>query len=87
MTEIIVIAILSLLIGWKEYNSRQERNKLINALISKDAKELSELEFVEKLKPEKEKPSPEESDDLIPIDEMEVEGKDFEKVVKQERGE
>lgn len=87
MIEVIVILILSALLAWERYSSRQEREKFINALIAKNAKELQEIEFVEKLKPEKEKPLPEESEDLIPIDEMVAGSKDFEKVVEQEKGE
>ena len=82
MIEVVVIAILSILLGWKEYSSRKEREKLINALIAKNAKELQELEFVEKLKPVRAEPEPEIPDDLVPIDEMEAESKDFEKVIK-----
>lgn len=84
MIEVVVIIVLALLLGWERYCSGKERNKLINALIAKDAKELADLDFVDKLKPEKEKPLPEESEDLIPIDEMEAESKEFEKVVEQE---
>ena len=87
MIEVVVIIVLALLLGWERYSSGKERNKFINALLAKDAKELQEIEFVEKLKPEKEKPLPEESEDLIPIDEMEAGSKDFEKVVEQEKGE
>ena len=87
MMEVVVIIVLALLLGWERYSSGKERNKFINALIAKSAKELGEIEFVEKLKPEKEKPSPEESEDLISIDEMEAGSKDFEEVIKQGREE
>jgi len=86
MIEVAVILILSALLAWERHSSGKERNKLINALIAKDAKELADLDFVDKLKPEKEKPLPEESEDLIPIDEMPAESKDFEKVIEQEKG-
>lgn len=84
MIEIVVIVILSALLGWKEYSSRKERARLINALIAKNARELQELNFVDKVKPESEVDLP---PDLIPIDEMSADGDDFKRVIRQERGE
>ena len=51
MTEIIfivVILILCGLIGWKEHESRLERNKLINALLAKNAQEMANLDLADK---------------------------------------
>ena len=46
-----VILSLCVLLGWKEREARLERNKLVNALLAKNMRELGEFEFNEKLKP------------------------------------
>ena len=78
MEEIIVIIALVVLIGFQEFQNRKERNKLINALISKDAKELADLEFREKLKPE---PIEEKLPDMVPLDELTED--EFDKFIKK----
>ena len=45
-----VIVILSLLLGWKEREARLERNKLVNALLAKNAQDMVNLELVDKTK-------------------------------------
>lgn len=77
--EIGVIIALVVLIGWQEYQNRKERNKLINALMAKDAKELADLEFNERIKPQ---PTIEKPPDLVPVDQLS--DKDFEKYVEKE---
>lgn len=56
MSEIIlVIVILGLLayLGWRDFQDRKERNKLINTLVAKNAEELAHLTVAEKIEPEK----------------------------------
>ena len=48
-----VIAVLAGLLGWRERENKQEREKLINAYLSKNAQELKDLEVAEKTKPVK----------------------------------
>jgi len=82
MIEIAVIIILSALLAWEKYSNRKEREKFINALIAKNAQELQDLDYVDKLKPAKEEP--EIPPDLMPIDKMEVDSKEFKKVIEKE---
>lgn len=67
MIEIVVILALVLLLAWEHYQNRLERNKLMNALISKNSYELANLEHIEKQPKEKIQPT---NPDLIPIDEL-----------------
>lgn len=46
-----VIAVLSALLVWEKRQDRLERSKLINALLARNATELANLEFVDKVKP------------------------------------
>ena len=65
MSEIILSVVILALIGfiaYDKYEMRKERNKYINALLSKDAAQLRDLEFTEKLKIPKEEKVP---NDLI----------------------
>ena len=79
MIELGVIVALVALIGWQEYQNRKERNKLINALMAKDAKELSDLEFVDRIIPE---PKVERPPDLIPVSDLSDD--EFEKYIAKE---
>lgn len=81
MEQVIVIAVLVALIGWQEYQNRKERNKLINALLSKDAKELRELEFIEKVKPE---PMVEKQPEIISVDQLTDD--EFDKFIDKQNG-
>jgi negative regulator of sigma E activity len=76
MIELGVIIALVGLIGWQEYQNRKERNKLMNALMSKNTQDFKELELAErtniKIKPDNDIP------DLIPTDQLSDE--DWEKV-------
>lgn len=68
MTELIlllVIIVLCVLIGVKEYLATKERNKFINAITSKNAQEQVMLDVGDKVKPEPERPP-----DLIPTDNL-----------------
>jgi len=83
MREVVIIALLAY-IGWKEYSSRQERENLMDIIISKDSDELSKIRFAKQTKIKvnaKRKP-----DDLMSIDDMDVDSKEFGKVIKEERG-
>lgn len=61
-----VVLILSGLLGWKERESRLERNKLVNALLSKNAQEMVNLELVDKTQI---KVKPQEPD-LTPVENL-----------------
>lgn len=81
MTEItltVVIAILCGLIGWSDYNNRKERKSLLNALKSKDAIEMANLDLADKTQVKVEVPKP---SDLIPPENLSQE--DWEKAIKQ----
>jgi len=82
MTEIVIIALL-IYIGYKEFNSRQERENLVDIIISKDSDDLTKIRLVKQTKI---KVEPEPEPDLMPIDDMDVDSKEFEKVVKEESG-
>lgn len=82
MTEIVIVALLAY-IGWKEYSFRKERANLVDIIISKDSDDLSKIRLAKQTKI---KVRPDEPPDLIPIDEMDVDSKEFEKVKEQERG-
>lgn len=45
---LIVILILCGLLGWKDRECRLERNKLINALLAKNAQDMVNLDLVDK---------------------------------------
>ena len=72
MTEVIltvVIAILSALLGWTDYNNRKERKTLINAIKSKTAEDMVNLELVDKTKIEA-KPPKESKENLVPLEDL-----------------
>jgi len=55
MTEAILIAVIIALliyIGWDRYLSKQERGKLVNTIVARNAAELANLELAEKTKVE-----------------------------------
>ena len=74
-----VILILCCLIGWLDFNNRKERSKLINALLSKNAAELRDLEFVEKNQPEQQKSTP---PDIVPLDSLD--DQQFDNFIKEQ---
>lgn len=79
MIELTVIIALICLLAWEHYQTRKERNKLINAIIAKDAKELKDLDFVDKL------PTPKvdtTKPDLVPFDQMDEE--EFDRHIEEE---
>lgn len=56
MTElflILVIIVLGVLLIWEKNCNHAEQDKLINAIIAKNAGDMASLEFVKKVKPEK----------------------------------
>ena len=60
-----VIVVLSVLLGWKEYNgrkessdSRKERAKMLNAIISKDVQDQINLDLADNTKTEVDVPPP-----------------------------
>ena len=80
-TELVLIGVILLLcglIGWKEREGRLERNKLINALLAKNATEMINLDLADKTQIKTEVPLKEP--DFIPPENLSQE--DWEKVVK-----
>lgn len=54
MTELFLFAIILLLflyVGWKDYRAQRERDKVINALISRNPIEFRDLELTDKVQP------------------------------------
>jgi len=83
MIEILVIVALLGYIGWKEYNSRKERDDLMDRIMSKDIDDLAKIKIVKRTKIKSE---PEPEPDLISVDNMDVDSKEFESVMKQDNG-
>jgi len=83
MIEILVIVALLGYIGWKEYNSRKERDDLMDRIMSKDIDDLAKIKIVKQTKIKSE---PEPEPDLISVDNMDVDSKEFESVMKQDNG-
>lgn len=79
-TELVLIGVILLLcglIGWKEREGRLERNKLINALLAKNATEMINLDLADKTQIKTEVPLKEPN--FIPPENLSQE--DWEKVV------
>jgi len=83
MIEILVIVALLGYIGWKEYNSRKERDDLMDRIMAKDIDDLAKIKIVKRTKIKSE---PEPEPDLISVDNMDVDSKEFESVMKQDNG-
>lgn len=73
MIELLVIGILgftdlALMVGFYLMNKEmtKERNKFVNALIAKNAREMQDLEFTQKVEPRQEERAP----DLVPIESL-----------------
>ena len=80
-TELVLIGVILLLcglIGWKEREGRLERNKLINALLAKNATEMVNLDLADKTQIKAQ--VSEKEPDFIPPENLSQE--DWEKVVK-----
>ena len=61
MTEIALVLViigLGVLIGWKERENRLLNNKLINALLARNAQDMKDFEMIEKTKEIDVNPSP-----------------------------
>lgn len=59
MTEFaLVLAIFALgaLLAWEKYENRKERSKLINAIMSRNAEQFRDIEFVDKVRLETKPP-------------------------------
>lgn len=82
MIEIFTIVALTGLLAWERYQNRKERGKLINAIMSKNAQELTNLEIADKTKIEL-KDSEQDEPDLIPFDRASDEV--FNKLIEKER--
>ena len=80
MIEIIVIIALLALLGWKEYQSRLERAKYLNAILGKNAHEIVSLNLSDK--PREKETQPEEG----PVAEHDLSDEEFEKVIKKANG-
>lgn len=83
MEVITIIALLGLL-GWEKYQNRLERNKYLNAILSKDAQEMANLDMADKTKIEVKDSPKSEFPDLIPEEELNQE--DFDKFVLKKDG-
>lgn len=81
MVELLVIVVLCALLGWKEYQGRKERRELIQAIVSKNAAELANLQTIDKLhiEPSKEEANP----DLIP--EQQLTDEEWGKFIQQQQ--
>lgn len=80
----VILAIISLsILGYHAYyvhSVQKEKGKLINALISKNAEEMTNLELADKTKIEVGKPK--EREDLVPVSELDDE--EFKKLVLEQ---
>lgn len=79
-TEVILLLVivgLGALLGWKEREGRLERNKLINALLAKNAQEMVNLDLVDKT--EIKAQTPQQEPDFIPPENLSQ--KDWEKAI------
>ncbi len=66
-------------LAYQDHQNRKERSKFINALLSKNAGELRDLEFADKLEIKHEIPR---EPDLVPLDQATDE--QFDKVISEE---
>jgi len=81
MIEIGVILILAGLLLWKEYSSRKERENMLDIIISKgNPEEVSKMRLAKKTKFE---PVKTEEPDLMAIDDLDVDSKEFKNILKQ----
>lgn len=68
MIDIVLLAVISALVtlvAYKDKVAKEERDKLVNALLAKNAQELRDLQIADKVKVE---PTQPEKPDLIPTD-------------------
>lgn len=82
MIELFVIVVLCGLLGWKEYQGRKERKELIQAIVSRNAAELANLQYIDKVKLTPEKTNTQT--DLTPVDQLSEE--DFQKYILEQQG-
>ena len=76
-----VIIILCGLLGWKEREGRLERNKLINALLAKNAQEMVNLDLADKTQIRADVPNPAKGGEFVPSENLSQE--DWEEAIKQ----
>ncbi len=85
MIEVAVIIALLALLGWEKYQNRLERNKFLNALLSKNANEMANLDMADKTKIEVKPTEPlAVPPDLIP--ESDLPDEEFDKFVTNQNG-
>ena len=80
MIEIVLIGVILILcglLGWNQRESRLERNKLVNAILAKNAQEMANLDLADKTEI-KVKPNNQESS-YVPMENLSDE--DFKKAV------
>ena len=79
MIEIIVIVALLIFIGWKEYQTRLERAKYLNAILGKNTQEIVSLNLSDK---------PSEPEPVVesPVAENDLPDEDFLKQIKKTNG-
>lgn len=76
----IIILALLVYIGITHYHYNNEREKLIKAILAKNLTELTDNEYLEKLKPNKTQTKP---PDIVPFD-ADMDEKLFDKAIKNE---
>lgn len=80
----ILVLALTALLAWEKHQNRQERAKFINALVSKSANEMTNLEMADKTKIKVERGNNNEVKDerpnLVPLDNLDDEA--FLKAIK-----
>lgn len=80
---LIIIALLGLL-AWEKYQNRQERSKFINALMSKNAEEMANLDLSDKTKIKAETKPRVNPREYIPLDDLDDEA--FIEAIKKSEG-
>ena len=70
MIEIALLAVIGLLSGlliWEKYEGRKERNKLVNALIAKNAQDMVNLDLADKTEIKAQVP---DKPEFVPLDDL-----------------
>lgn len=83
MIEVAVIIALVALLGWDKYQNRKERAKFLNAIMSKNAQDMVNLDLADKTDIKASAPPQAVAPDLIP--EEQISDEDFEKYVLKQK--
>lgn len=68
MVDVAVILVLTILLCFKEYQGRKERRELIQAVVARNATELANLQYSDKIKVEMQPENP--NPDLTPVEQL-----------------